>query len=155
MNEYSVDPNEIKVATKTRAKITLKKQVKEKMLKELKENGEHKSKVIHLIKHSEKGKLEMSKYMKQLGRRDVNTIFKTRTRMLEVKENYKNKFPDQKCRMCNEADETQEHILQKCPNIHTGRNLITEEYEIHSTSVTLNKRAANKISTVMEILASK
>ena len=90
MNEYCVDPNEIKAATKTRAKIILKKRAKEKMLEDLKKNGEHKSKVIHLIKHSEKEKLEMSNYMKQLGRRDVNIIFKTRTRMLEVKENYKN-----------------------------------------------------------------
>ena len=153
MNEYHIDKNEIKTASKLKAKAIIKKQVKEKMLEDLKKNGEHKSKVVHLLRHSQKEKFEMSKYINQLDRKEVNTIFKTRTRMLEVKENYKNKYPDQKCRMCNVADETQEHILQTCPKIHTDGTLITREYEIHSNSVTLNKRAARKIIAIMELIA--
>ena len=48
------------------------------MLEELKNNGEHKRKVAHLLRHDHKEKLEMSKYIKQLYRKDVNTILKTR-----------------------------------------------------------------------------
>ena len=88
MNEYHIDKNEIKTASKLKAKTVIKKQVKGKMLEELKKNGEHKSKVAHLVRHSPKEKLEMSNYINQLDRKEVNTIFKTRTRMLEAKENY-------------------------------------------------------------------
>ena len=91
----------------------------------------------------------MSKYINQLDRKDVTTIFKTRKRMLKVKEDFKNKYPDQKFRMRYEADETQEQILQFCPEIHADGTLITREYEIDSTSVTLNKTAASKITTTI------
>ena len=128
----------------------IKKQVKAKILEQLKREGEHKSKVSRLLKHNPKEKLEMSKYLQKLNRHDASIIFKTRTRMLDVKENYKNKYKDQKCRLCKESDETQEHVLQYCPKIHQDTSLITRDYEIHSNSSTLNKRAALKINTIMD-----
>ena len=42
MKEYDIDENEIKIATKSKAKMIIKKQVKAKILEQLKKEGEHK-----------------------------------------------------------------------------------------------------------------
>ena len=34
--------------------------------------------------------------------------------MLDIKGNFKNKYQNQTCRLCNLHDETQEHILTQC-----------------------------------------
>ena len=57
--------------------------------------------------------------MNKLNRINVSTIFRARSRMLEVKTNYKNKYRDNlKCRACKEAEETQLHVLQECDILH-------------------------------------
>ena len=38
--------------------------------------------------------------------------------MIKVKANYKNGFPDQTCRACNDQAETQNHVLNECKMIH-------------------------------------
>ena len=54
MKECHIDGNEIKIATKSKAKMIVKKQVKAKILEQLKSEGEHKSKVSHLLRHGPK-----------------------------------------------------------------------------------------------------
>ena len=38
--------------------------------------------------------------------------------MLEVKNNYRKMHEDNICRACKNETETQEHILEECPEIH-------------------------------------
>ena len=64
------------------------------------EKATEKSKVKHMMENKtgwEPGK--RAKYMDKLTRNQVSTIFKARARMLEVKANYKNKYPDKACRI--------------------------------------------------------
>ena len=61
---------------------------------------------------------ERPRYMKEMTRKDASTIFKARSRMLDMKNNFKGKYRDTKCRKCNYENETQEHILQECAGIH-------------------------------------
>ena len=72
--------------------------------------------------------------------------------MLDVKNNYKNKYRDNLCRKCGNSEETQEHILQECIEIHTTNELITEPDEIYGTSITLARNAAHKIQKIMDKL---
>ncbi len=57
-------------------------------------------------------------YMNTLTRHEVSTIFKARTRMIDVKNNFRGKYKDTTCRMCKNQLENQEHVLTECHNIH-------------------------------------
>ena len=59
-----------------------------------------------------------AEYMKKLTRKQASTIFKARTRMIKVKGNYKNGFPDLACRACKNAEESQMHVLQECRKLN-------------------------------------
>ena len=61
-----------------------------------------------------------SPYMKTLNRKQASTIFRARTRMLDIKHNYRGKYDNTTCRMCGNEEETQDHILEKCNTIHTN-----------------------------------
>ena len=62
-----------------------------------------------------------------MTRNQVSTIFKARTRMLDIKANYKNKYPNQTCRLCHINEETQEHVLAHCNPTDLTRPRITKE----------------------------
>ena len=89
----------------------MNKAVKENAFKELEIKKESHSKVKHL-KHF---KLEMQNYLKpnklKINQEDAQAIFKLRSRMTEVKENFKGKYFTHECELCNEEEETQEHIF--------------------------------------------
>ena len=58
----------------------------------------------------------MQKYLKpcniKITKEEAQEIFKLRSRMSDVKSNYKGKYESLKCEMCDEnEDETQKHIL--------------------------------------------
>ncbi len=56
--------------------------------------------------------------MEQMTRNQASTVFQARTRMLDVKNNFRNKYKDVICRFCAIDIETQEHVLEKCIDIH-------------------------------------
>ena len=61
-------------------------------------------------------------YMNELTRRQASTIFKTRTRMIKVKGNYKNAYTDLTCRACKIEIESQKHVLEDCRSLQSIRN---------------------------------
>jgi len=85
--------------------------------------------------------------MNKLNRLEVSTIFKARTRMLDIKNNFRNKYPDLVCRGCGKHDETQQHILEKCETIHvneetriTNNDIFTEDTDkLKKTAKIINK----------------
>ncbi len=85
------------------------------------------------------------KYMNKLTRREASTIFKARTRMLDVKNNFKGKYRDRKCRKCNCDNETQEHILQECRGIHTDEQTKVKTPDLFSEDITELKLTSKKI----------
>ena len=96
-----------------------------KMLEKFKEiidrEASGKSKIEHLkqgIKEWTPGERQV--YLSKLNRNQASTIFKLRTRMMKVKRNYKNAYNNLTCRGCNATEETQEHILEECPGIHSS-----------------------------------
>lgn len=152
MEEYTINETSIRSANKNNAKNIINKAVKHKFLEKLKQTGAEKSKVSNLINNENYVELRMQKYLTKLTRQEASIIFKTKTRMLDVKNNYKNKYNDLKCRKCKTAEETQQHILQECPAIHTNNQLRIETYEVHGDSIILAKRAAMKIIDIMNKL---
>ena len=96
---------------------------------------------------------EKNNYTNVLDRKTTSTIFKTRTRMIDVKANYKNKYKDQTCRLCKKENETQQHILTECEI--TRKNNLTIDYDMLSAhSHIITKSVARKIEKILEMLSN-
>ena len=67
--------------------------------------------------------------MEKLNRYQVSTIFKARTRMLDVKNNFRGKYNDNICRGCGITEETQEHV-NECTGIHNNQKSKVQLQEI-------------------------
>ena len=84
-------------------------------------------------------------YMNKLTRLEVSTIFKTRTRMLDVKNNFRGMYTNLTCRGCGKTDETQQHVLEKCETIHlTEKSKINQEEIFAEEPNELKKTAEEK-----------
>lgn len=94
---------------------------------------------------------QQPKYMREMTRNQVSTIFKARTRMLDIKANYKNKYPNQTCRICRITEETQEHVLAQCSPGDFTRQRITKK-DLFDEVITNLTETAKKIEVIMEKL---
>lgn len=122
---------------------------KEKIVKE----GMGKAKVRHLLNGRENWRVNTRpEYMNRLTRWQASWIFKARTRMLNVKDNYRQTNQDDFCRLCREVKETQDHILEECPMIHTGDDSRVKETDIFQEHVYKLRDVAKKIESAMKKL---
>ena len=63
----------------------------------------------------------------------ASTIFKARSRMLPVKNNFRNKHQTQTCRVCGNHTETQQHVLEECEVLH-----LVGEFKVYSNEIFSN-----------------
>ena len=110
---------------------------------------ENKSKLRFFLEGKEQWKPETpAKYMNKLTRKQTSNIFKTRTRMIQVKDNYRNGHSDLTCRACGEQTETQKHVLYECEKLHpaSGGNNINndKEPENNENHMTNNAEKTNR-----------
>ena len=106
----------LKKMKKSEIKNILNKSVKQKAFEKLQKTKKSHSKVMNL-KHT---KLQMQSYLKssklKIKTEEARTIFKLRSRMADVKTNYKGKYKSFECDLCKEGEENQEHLM-KCKEI--------------------------------------
>ena len=95
--KYNIDKDYLLNLPKRKAKKLIRKSVHKTFRKKIMANMENKTKIDYLLKHYTPG--EKTNYTNNLNRQEVSTLFKTRTRMIDIKGNYKNKYPDQTCRL--------------------------------------------------------
>ena len=93
-----------------------------------------------------------AKYITQLTRKQTSTIYKTRTRMLQVKNNYPSAHNDLTCRACKKTTETQEHVLQECTILHNSTLHITNNSEIFTDDIETLRHATFKIQHTLDNL---
>ena len=87
--------------------------------------------------------------MMEMTRKEVSTIFKARTRMLDVKNNFRNKHLSITCRACEKSNETQEHVLNECQSIHQDDSSKVKESELTSNDTETLKRVSKKVELIM------
>ena len=101
----------LKIKKKSFLKKLLSKLMKEKAFEELERKKESHSKVM-FVKHR---KLEMQKYLRptenKIMQEEAQEIFKLRSRVSDVKINFRGKYENFECEICMEEDETQKHII--------------------------------------------
>jgi hypothetical protein len=133
------------------SKDTVKERVKEKINSKFKEEilkaTEEKSKVKFLIEGKTKWSPgERPEYMNKMTRMQTSIIFRSRTRMLKTKDNYKGAFTEDTCRGCRKVPETQNHILETCAKEwKSTKNITVTRKEIFSTSLSVLRNAARKL----------
>ena len=97
-----------------------KKDFKNILTKKIETNAleklEQKKKLHSKVNHIQHGVLKMQTYLKptrtNISKEERQNIFKLRSRVTEVKMNYKRKYEDLTCTACKVKEETQEHILE-------------------------------------------
>ena len=82
--------------------------------------------------------------MKELTRQEASIISKARTRMLDVKNNFRGKYKDTK------NIETQEHVIETCPGIHTDPSTKITTNEIFENYTKKLKTTSTKITNILK-----
>ena len=117
MKEWKIEITfeELKGIKNSKLKRILHKAVEEKTLERLNEIKSKHSKVMGL-NHK---KLKMQNYLKanklKISQELAQTVFKMRSRMEEVKINFRGKYENLECGVCKEVEESQKHIIE-CRN---------------------------------------
>ena len=145
----------IKNLKQTKAKIYTKTKILTGFTKRINNESEKKSKIKFLLEG--KGQWTAGKrspYMDKLTRNECSTIFKARTRMIDVKHNFRGKYENTVCRLCKTEEETQNHILNLCTMIHKDDKLNTTQEEIFSDDTTKLTHTATKINSILKILTN-
>ena len=114
-----------------------------------------KSKVQHILNNKTWKPGKRPNYMNKLTRNEVSTIFKARTRMLDIKNNFRNKYRTLKCRKCEEETETQEHIMNECTGIHKDNTTKVKTEDLFNDDLINIKNQAAKIQEIMKKLDLK
>jgi hypothetical protein len=151
--EKSMNIEYITTLTKKEAKKNTEEATNQKFTDKLKTQGESKSKVKYLLegRHTSMNKNKIG-YMNKLTRYEASTIFKARTRMLDVKNNFRGKYQNNVCRGCGDLNETQEHILEECSKIHASEEYKTKKEEIFEECPQKLREVAKKIKKTMDKL---
>ena len=133
--------------TPKKVKNYIRKTVHKVFRKELFKNTNDKSKIKYLTE----GYIEDEKanYTNQHNRENTSIIFKARNRMLNITGNFKNKYQNLTCRLCNLQEETQEHILTQCQVTIENGLIIKKDLLFSRSSYILN----NVVSKLKEIIS--
>ena len=134
------------------AKTHVQEKIKENFKRTL-EKSKTKSKIKFLLTNKQKWEpMQRPAYMNKLSREQISIIFKTRTRMIDVKNNFRSKYTDIICRGCGQDNETQEHVLETCTKIHPNDDHKVSIDEIFTEDTNILTKTAEKIREVMKKL---
>ena len=119
--KLGVTIEQIKIMKKSTYMRMLKTSIEKKALMELQNRKSNHSKVSHLQHFG----IKMQKYLLpnnfKMTQEECQLIFKLRCRVTEVKTNMKGSYENFQCDLCNNEEETQEHVLN-CMKIVSMRN---------------------------------
>ena len=133
-------------------KILLKESITKSMNGKHNTEGQNKSKFKFLTTNSETRRSGKPSYLYKLPKEQARAIFMARTRMIKVKTNYKNMYPNTICRGCGQTEETQQHVLEECTSIHTQDTLKTPTNQVFSNDPTTTNSTANKLTILLKTI---
>ena len=150
LREYEINKTHLN-GTKYQTKRAIKESVNKRFKNKIPQSAHGKSKMDYFFE----GKTEWqpgkrAKYMNSLTRKQASLIFKARTRMLKVKGNYKNGFPNLQCRLCKITEESQTHILEECPDIHSNNSTKIPKHQLFMSDADTLKKLADKIYEIIK-----
>jgi hypothetical protein len=153
--EKELKIEDITTVSKGKGKRITKDAIIEKFEQEVRKKIASKSKLQHLTEGKKEWNVKnRPQYMNKLTRIETSTIFKARTRMLNVKNNYRGKHTDNICRGCGKECETQKHVLEECEEIRRRSNVSVTNEDIFQEEAELLEETAKKIMKIMNVMSS-
>ena len=153
MTKHNIVPTQLRDKKSTTQRI-IKQQTLKTFYTEINQKAQEKSKVKYCLEgiatwYPEKPQ----EYINNLTRATASILFQARTRMIKIKNNYRNAHNNIHCRMCKTHQETQEHILEHCPTIHNTENLKTPKHELFNTNTNKMKNTAQNLMKILNLLS--
>ena len=74
--------------------------------------------------------------------------------MLDVKNNFRNKYNDILFSACGDVEETQTHVLEECRAIHTQEDTKVREQDIFKTDPKQLSTTADKVAKIIDSISS-
>ena len=158
LTKYEITEEEIINRKRNVVKKIINQKVKRKFFNELILEGIKKKKVYFYLKHAYKNRKDKNKPNSpnhKLSRTQLNTMMATKTRMLDMKTNYRAKYQDTLCRHCGKETETQDHILQECDYTTQNRTIQVKTGELNTHSTTIQRKIIEKIKKIMSLHLTK
>ena len=90
--------------------------------------------------------------MSELTRKQTSLVFKARSRMLKVKGNCKNGYPDLTCRLCRKDEESQTHIQEECESLHQNDAIKVPKHQLFSEDTGILRQVAKNLNTITDKL---
>ena len=150
--QLEIDERDMK-GEKATVKNRITNRVKDWFKAKIEKESNEKSKIQHLLEGLTGWEPQKrARYMNKLTRQQASTIFKARTRMLPVKNNYRNKYRNHTCRACGEPVETQKHVLEDCEVLHLVGEYKVYNKEIFSDNPNKLRTTATNIQNIMDQL---
>ena len=152
MEKHNITENHMSSWSKYQAKKTIKMRIEQKLVNDIKDRSKEKTKLKEILEGNKSTtKIETPKYIETLSRRDCSNLFRTRTKMIKIKDNFRGAHSDLTCRWCREKPETQEHIFTECEPLRkytidiNYHDLMRNQENNHSTYT-------KKLAKLLEIL---
>ena len=82
-----------------------------------------------------KAKIKRERYMDILQQERVRVLFKVRTQMISVRNNFKNKYEDLMCPKCKKEIDDEKHLFTKCEKLADIQN----KYNINDPNEVFNE----------------
>ena len=82
-----------------------------------------------------KAKIKRERYMDILQQERVRVLFKVRTQMISVRNNFKNKYEDLMCPRCKKEIDDEKHLFTKCEKLADTQN----KYNINDPNKVFNE----------------
>jgi hypothetical protein len=88
--------------------------------------------------------------MSNMNRKETSILFKAQTRMLPIKNNCRTKYKDLIRRGCKAENETEQHVLQMCKEIHKNNNIKVDTTDYFSEDIEVLKKTAQNIQFILQ-----
>ena len=142
------------MGSKYQTKNYIKRAIEQKKKTMIEQICQGKSKSEHYLTNKRNMQVgKRSKYMNEMTRIQTHHIASARFRMFGVKANYKNRYPDLKCRMCKNEEETQKHVLEECLAIHKDESIKVLNHQLFNEEIDTLTNVAKKLEKIQNLLS--
>ena len=97
-----------------------------------------------------KAKIKRERYMDILQQERVRVLFKLRTQMISVRNNFKNKYEDLMCPRCKKEIDDEKHLFTKCEKLANMQNKYNINYPNEVLNEGLSKERMIKIAKFID-----
>ena len=144
LKKYNIDETiqSIKSMKKAKWEDIVKTKIKKKANELYKKECENLKKLKYL--NQTKTEIKCEKYINSLKQKKAIIMFTLRTRMINLRNNFRNKYQDYMCPRCENDIDDEEHLFNKCEKLKALRKKydINNYFEVFDEQITIERMMA-------------